>query len=237
MYTAYFDESGTHGSSEVLIVAGYIASVEQWVQFEADWKELLLDADVDALHMRDFNPSLRQFAPWKNEWERREMFRKRVVKVIRTHVRRGFAGAVILRDYAKVNLTYHLEDLSLKPYPLAALNCVNKGEKWRKEHTYVEPIRYVFEDGMKGKNQICDVLRGNGLQIPEFKQKADCLAFQIADFAANTLHRYLTKLLTGRVPKERDYFPELNSIPNDFAVWEETYLDNFCRTHNVPERA
>jgi hypothetical protein len=178
MYTAYFDESGTHGSSEALIVAGYIASVEQWIQFEADWKQLLLDVGVDALHMRDFNPSLRHFAPWKDEWERREIFRKRVVKVIRTHVRRGFAGAVILRDYAKVNITYHLEDRSLKPYPLAALNCINKGETWRKEHTYLEPIRYVFEDGMKGKNQIYDVLRGNGLQIPEFKQKADCLPFQ-----------------------------------------------------------
>jgi hypothetical protein len=236
MYAAYFDESGTHATSEALIVAGYIASIEQWAQFESDWKQLLLDVGVDALHMRDFNPSLRQFALWKDDWKRRETFRNRVVQLIRTHVRRGFAGAVILRDYAKVNATYHLQDRSLKPYPLAALNCVNKGERWRVGHSYIEPIRYVLEDGMKGKDQISGIMKSNGLQSPEFKTKEHCVQFQIADFAANTLHRYLTNLLTGRVPKERDYFPELNSIPNDFAVWEETYLSKFCRTHGVPPR-
>jgi len=93
-----------------------------------------------------------------------------------------------------------------------------------------------LEDGMKGKNQILGVMKANGLQNPEFSKKASCLQFQIADFAANTLHRYLTKLLTGRTPKERDYFPELNSIPNDFAVWEETYLHDFCEAYEVPLR-
>lgn len=236
MYVAYFDESGTHSTSEALIVAGYVASTEQWQGFETDWNQLLSEAGVKALHMRDFNPSLREFLQWKDDWKRREDFRRRVVKIIRTHVRRGFAGAVILKDYARVNASYHLEDRSLKPYAFAALNCINKGEKWRVDRSYTQPIRYVLEDGMKGKNQIIGVMRSNGLQNPEFRKKRDCLEFQIADFAANTLHRYLTKLLTGRTSKERNYFPELNSIPNDFAVWEEKYLDNFCKTSGVPLR-
>jgi hypothetical protein len=40
--TAYFDESGTHGAeSPVVLVAGFIASPEQWTLFERDLSLLL----------------------------------------------------------------------------------------------------------------------------------------------------------------------------------------------------
>jgi hypothetical protein len=59
MYTAYFDESGTHGSSEALVIAGYVASNPQWQEFDYEWKKALEDAGVTHFHMRDFAHSLR----------------------------------------------------------------------------------------------------------------------------------------------------------------------------------
>src|SRR5947209_3862900 len=34
---AYFDDSGTHGNSEVVVMGGLIGTVEQWDRFEAAW--------------------------------------------------------------------------------------------------------------------------------------------------------------------------------------------------------
>lgn len=41
-FTAYFDESGTHGDSAALVVSGYVASAEQWLNFDGAWKHLLM---------------------------------------------------------------------------------------------------------------------------------------------------------------------------------------------------
>lgn len=236
MYTAYFDESGTHAASKALIVAGYVASSEQWVSFEREWRDLLSDANLSGLHMRDFNPSVREFASWRGDRARRDDLRKRVIKVIRKNVRRGFAAAVIMDDYRRIDAKYRMTECFFQPYPLAALNCVNKGEKWRTERGYQDPIQYVFEDGVKGKGVIADALRAFILSPPSFKKKSEALPFQIADFASNQLHKQLTRLLTGIKGAERDYFPELNSIPNDYSVWEETYLENYCQRKGVPLR-
>ena len=50
----YFDESGTHGAeSPVVIVGGFIATVEQWDAYERDLKALLDDYGVKKFHARN----------------------------------------------------------------------------------------------------------------------------------------------------------------------------------------
>jgi hypothetical protein len=43
MFTAYFDESGTHDSSAAVGVSGYVASDQQWSNFDKEWKAILAD--------------------------------------------------------------------------------------------------------------------------------------------------------------------------------------------------
>ena len=40
-FSAYFDESGTKVDTVAVVVAGFIASAEQWIAFERDWKHIL----------------------------------------------------------------------------------------------------------------------------------------------------------------------------------------------------
>jgi len=40
VYTAYLDESGTHGGSEVTIMGGMLARAEQWERFQKAYNEL-----------------------------------------------------------------------------------------------------------------------------------------------------------------------------------------------------
>ena len=43
MLTAYFDDSGTHGGSQVVVMGGVIGSEKHWLPFERAWRTLLAD--------------------------------------------------------------------------------------------------------------------------------------------------------------------------------------------------
>jgi hypothetical protein len=41
MLLAYFDDSGTHGNSEIVVMAGFVGTEEQWKIFEKAWSKKL----------------------------------------------------------------------------------------------------------------------------------------------------------------------------------------------------
>jgi len=41
MFTAYFDASGSPDEGKALVVAGYVSTGEQWLEFDREWQSLL----------------------------------------------------------------------------------------------------------------------------------------------------------------------------------------------------
>jgi hypothetical protein len=53
--TAYFDESETGGlSNGYFVVAGLVGEARHWARIEREWKHVLLEFDVEYLHMNEF---------------------------------------------------------------------------------------------------------------------------------------------------------------------------------------
>jgi hypothetical protein len=50
------DESGIHDDASVCILAGYMASIGQWVAFDERWKRVLRKYDVLDFHSKEFFP-------------------------------------------------------------------------------------------------------------------------------------------------------------------------------------
>ena len=48
--TAFFDESGTHLDSTVVVVGGYVASEDQWFMFRQEWEDMLHREGIPAIH-------------------------------------------------------------------------------------------------------------------------------------------------------------------------------------------
>jgi hypothetical protein len=94
LLAAYLDESGTHDTSPISIMAGYLGTAEQWGAFDADWKALVHSAGVGHVHAVDLFKRTRAFKGWPAEQV--NAFAKQLDGVIARHLQLGFS--VIVRD-------------------------------------------------------------------------------------------------------------------------------------------
>jgi hypothetical protein len=69
MLIGYFDDSGTHTSSEIVVMAGFVGAQEQWEQFEKTWADKLLEPlkgkpPLRRFHMVDCMQRSREFSDY-----------------------------------------------------------------------------------------------------------------------------------------------------------------------------
>src|SRR5579862_3541060 len=178
MYTAYYDESGTHGDSLAVVVAGFVAPDKQWVEFERNWNDTLRQFGISLFHMRDFNHSLREFSKFKQDQKERQWFLRQPLSHIGLRVTYSVGHAILMADYRKANSVYALDD-NFPPYVLAGRTCVARINLWAERRAIPkQQIRHVFEDGADGKGLLRDrVLRDHEMKV-SFEKKGGCVPLQ-----------------------------------------------------------
>jgi len=62
IFTAYFDESGTHAGAELTAMAGFLGDRRQWRKFEKRTGKLFKRFHVDVFHAIDVRRSDKDFA-------------------------------------------------------------------------------------------------------------------------------------------------------------------------------
>jgi Protein of unknown function (DUF3800) len=67
MFAAYLDESGTHDGSDVISVAGYIATTHTWDAFSDEWNEFLKREGLSFFHSVDCAAGQRAFKGMKSQ--------------------------------------------------------------------------------------------------------------------------------------------------------------------------
>lgn len=184
MFNIFFDASGAPDDSKAVAMAGFIGTAEQWKAFERNWAKAMADYGVSALHMRDYAHSLREFASWKGDEQRRRRFLERLVNVIQVRTLHSFACAVIMDAFREVDTQYELSE-HYKPIALAAASCVDKVKRWAKEKKIDSTtIAYLFEDGDKDKASLTRAMERHFGFTPIYLHKSATPAFQAADLLA-----------------------------------------------------
>lgn len=64
MLTAYFDDSGTHAGSHVVVYGGFIARDEVWADLETEWRPLLRHYGLSAFHLAHCEAGDHEFDLW-----------------------------------------------------------------------------------------------------------------------------------------------------------------------------
>ena len=109
MYTAYYDASGVQRELDgVLLVAGVLASVDRWLEFESAWGKVLADNHVSHLHMKHFAHSTDEFTSWKGDEARRAKFLGALIEVLSSTLEVGFVVRMRPADFHAVNRRYEL---------------------------------------------------------------------------------------------------------------------------------
>ena len=66
------------------VVAGFLATEEQWIEFDRNRNDCLRDFGVSGLHMKLFAHSRRDFVSWKGNEHKRRLFLVRLINIIAT---------------------------------------------------------------------------------------------------------------------------------------------------------
>jgi hypothetical protein len=98
--TVHLDESGTHAASPISVMAGHVATAEQWKQIEADWATLVAKAGVRYIHAVDLFKRAKQFRDWKPEDV--NALALSLDGVIARHLQLGFSIVVRDDDYRNI---------------------------------------------------------------------------------------------------------------------------------------
>lgn len=195
--TGYFDESGTHGSSPVVVMAGFIGDARQWRKFEKRCARLFKRFRVDIFHTIDIKRSDDDFAGWSVD--RKIEFVDEFQHIVNDTLESGFAAILTREDYRYYeNLPWPKGTRRDSLYGILFRACVSGAVDGALKigHAFngTEPrLNIVLESGHKNAGdtiRIYDFIRGvvgrpsralNGLT---FASKADCLPLAAADLFA-----------------------------------------------------
>lgn len=157
VYHGYMDESGTHDNSEVVAVAGYLATYEQWNAFEKEWNEAMRYFRVDDFHMTDFEAHKAEFANlgwWTNN--RRAAFMERITGICQRHTIIGLGCAIVREQYERILPQSLQEGIFRHPYYYCLYGCycllLGFGNRWvtasggiERRLSTIKPVNFLFD--------------------------------------------------------------------------------------------
>jgi hypothetical protein len=119
---AFFDESGTHDGSEIVTMAGLIASYDSWTRWEIEWQKILAARGIKGFHCTDFMARQGEF---ENDWsnDERNEFMQRLCQAVSENIVVGLACSVFRSEYDATVTTDLQEDIR-DPYYFGLYTCL-----------------------------------------------------------------------------------------------------------------
>lgn len=128
MLQGYVDDSGSHQRSAVYVLAGFIATTEQWADFSDEWSSCLIEApSVDYLKMHEASGLKGQFICWDMHEAVGKV--RRIVDVLEKHKPIGICSALSWEEFNR-NMLPHVENLA--------------GDGSKKYRPLKDPYQYLF---------------------------------------------------------------------------------------------
>jgi len=159
MLMAYFDDSGTHGASDVIAVAGYASDKLRWDSFGREWQRMLRRRKSRPIHMTDLENLRKDFSRSKG-WDkkRQQDLIQEATRIINKRARMAVGNVVIRADWDKA-VPDSVKKMWGGPYGWCAAECMAQISKWSELQKIKDKVHFVFERGTKGYGQLLDTLK------------------------------------------------------------------------------
>ncbi|HKN21444.1 MAG TPA: hypothetical protein VJX73_08505 [Terracidiphilus sp.] len=191
-FALYIDDSGHPDNQPNVVTAGFVASEDQWSQFEVEWNSALLRFGiVGAFHMTEF---MRE----KRTGLKRDWILESLCRIINKHVGGRFLHAVDMEAYKRINDEWTLEESIGAPIALAARSLTTEINEWRQAHMLPgDDFKIFIEQGSKHYGDIEQVFKRDGQPPPTRVAKANPRC-QPADMLGWEGLRYLKTGITSK---------------------------------------
>ena len=228
LYTAYFDESGTHDGAEVTVVGGFVAEPDKWEQFSKVWQVALDDYGLEYFHMSEFESRQGPHATWANA-ERNELL-NRFLDIIHEYVLLSVGIIIPMRSFDQL-LSAKAKAICGNAYGLAAIGCWRKLGDAAQDPSGDAVLAYVMEAGANGGGALKNIFSAeskdadwrnrNRIESVEFRDKRLFLPVQAADRLVYELYKHGLRQFGTETRGERYPLRQLRRSP-----WKWNYLGN-----------
>jgi len=236
MLTCYFDDAGgaDHGYT---LVAGWIASLEQWEAFTESWEELLAEYGIECFTMKKLAQWRGPFQCWCED--QRKAFIRRAAQIIKANIQFGFASIVPLALYRRVNETYTLKEYTHSEYALAGISAVRDAHDWMRKNQPGTPMEFIFDQGTPGSGGLTELMLDELRYAPIFKSGCTqeghrpVIPLQVADFLAYEVRKVCKDDPNEEWPieKYRKSLRMLVSVDSNWGQYTEQNLIALCEQH------
>jgi hypothetical protein len=241
MYTAFFDDSGTHPDSEIAVAACYVGANEQWERHASDWNRAKVLEKFNVFGMADVLGGGGEFRFWPSG--KRIQVIRRLIRLTTLRASIGFSFAVIKKEY-DATVPSRLRDVAGRHhYTFMVRSCLKSVHDWREQYNVSAPIRYVFDRMGKGKGEIETVLTrliedgegepfGLSLGGFGFESKTCEPGLQAVDILAHETYRMMrdrSDRSAGRFASQRNYMRELSEGPLQCLYWDVDELVSYAK--------
>lgn len=170
---AYFDAGGDQVDQRYLVVAGFVAPLTSWDEFEKRWRDRLAADGLKYFHAVEFAHSRKEFDGWRDDEQRRRNLLSDLMEIIKTHVSRKFSN-VIINNALNANISgLTKKRFHINAYSLAGRTCAARLREWMTLERWNTSVELIFEQGDIGAGLLRECLMRDGFQEPSFRPKKD----------------------------------------------------------------
>lgn len=222
MLTAYFDDSGTHDDSNIVIWAGISGNQFQWDAFTQDWYAKLRAPSPGKLplsrfHMSDCQNARNEFEGWSRPAT--DFLVHELGQIILKKALWGYASAVRRKDWDEL-ITGHPREALGDAEGFCVRNVYVKTTDWAKNWTSGKDVAFVFDDRphRRHENQtIFDMFQRHhraSKEVPDlvsitFASSHKILPLQAADMLAWEIYTHAKDVFYERTDSKNPLRPQL----------------------------
>jgi|GEM_PF-4446370 len=214
MLRAFFDDSGTHAASSIVVAGGIIISDEQHDLLKKTWDSILeRNHHLPFFHMTKFKAGKEPPYSAMSESEK-EVLLDQLVRIMCVRRQMSFSCAIPVADYERA-ITEEEKQRYGSAYSWAVQWCWTVIRLWCEKYGYDDPIPFVVESGAKKQDEEhLSTVFNRAIDNPILKKlyrlhslrcagKAEFCGLQAADIIANSMNDIATHyVIGGRYPSK-----------------------------------
>ena len=182
-YSIYLDDAGHPDDKPYLVVGGFIATEDRWIDFEKPWREILRSRKIDfPFHATDF------FHERKRD-PKLEHIAADLVRTITNYIEAAFSVVIDMNAYRDFNRILRLEEVVGTPYALVTRGIHEDVAKWQEVVGPHSPLLYFIEDGTLHRGDMMDCLKDRDQINPPIPVPKSHVACQAADLYAYSVYQ------------------------------------------------